>query len=104
MNKQRMIQINKEKNILKVVKLFLENDLYINEIAELSNISSSSVQRYLNDPLVCDLFGSKTKEQIKTKLKAKKISGNIKGGRNYSLNNTAIKNIDGKFNGSIKKS
>ena len=47
----------KEKKICSVAKAFLENpSLSIAEIAEMTSMSTSSVQRYLNDPIIIKMF------------------------------------------------
>lgn len=91
----------KRLNILNSVKLYLvDNRQYINEIAEILSISSSSVQRYLNDELIEEELGNEVKTEIKEKLIQMKKNGNIKGGINYSRNNIALKDKKGKFIGS----
>lgn len=90
-------------NIKMSVSLFLENDIYINEVAQIIGVSRSSVQRYLNDPLVEIIYGKKIVNKIKEKLKNNYNKGKQKGGINYSKNNQYVKRRDGKFNGSIKK-
>lgn len=94
----------KKLNILMSVRLYLvENKEYINEIANILSVSSSSVQRYLNDIIIEEELGYEIKEEIKEKLKQGKIKGNSEGGIIYSKKNIAIKDKKGRFMGSKSK-
>lgn len=72
MNKKELYNLEKEQNILLCAKLFLENDYYIIDIANIIKKSTSTVQRYLNDPYIEIKLGKDIKELIELKLKAKK--------------------------------
>lgn len=90
--------MNKEKNILNVVKIFLENPkLTIKEISEITGISSSSVQRYLNDPIIKEIFNDETFEKIHDLLNQNKLTARRKGGINSFQNNEPIKDQNGRF-------
>jgi hypothetical protein len=102
MNKKELIIYEKEKCILECVKLFLENDYFIADIAVILNKSTSTIQRYLNDPYVEYTFGSDVKKQIENKLSLKKLQGNYKGGTISNIKYQALKSSDGKFIG-VKK-
>lgn len=72
----------KEKKILLVCKEFLNNNGKIS-IVELSNktgISKSSIQRYLNDPLIINLMGNDVYDKISNLLQQNKNLGFYKGG------------------------
>ncbi len=99
MNKKELYNLEKEQNILLCAKLFLENDYYIIDIANIIKKSTSTVQRYLNDPYIEIKLGKDIKELIELKLKAKKTEGNLKGGIISTINNEATKDSNGKFTG-----
>lgn len=98
--------MNKEEKIYLVVNTFLNNSkLSISELSllpELKGISKSSISRYLNDPIVANLFGEATYEQIKDILTMKRIEGRKKGGLTSFQNNQSLKDENGKFVGSTK--
>ena len=100
-------QIEKEENIKKVVEAFLSSDVSINELSKMINISSSTIQRYLNDvDYITMIFGSSAKEKlmlINAKLKANKQKGHSKGGIISTTNNEPIRDENGKFTGNRKK-
>lgn len=89
---------DKDKKICIVVKTFLENPKLTNdELAKLTGISSSSIQRYLNDPSIEKLFDTSVLENIRQLLDQRTIEGRRKGGINYFKNNESIKNEKGQF-------
>lgn len=94
--------IIKKINILKAILLLINKNYYIKDIADELNLSTSCIQRYLNDPFIdeVDIF---LKEEIKNKLQKNMIKGNINGGEQYVLFNEAIKLSNGYFCGSIKR-
>lgn len=83
--------------------LFLRDDYYIKEVAEIMGMSKSTIQRYLRDSLVKCLYNRDEQQAIDYKLKENIKKGKIKGGNNYAKNNQYVKRKDGKFNGSITK-
>ena len=89
-----------------VVQTFLNNpNLTLEELSqkpELKSLSSSSIQRYLNDPIVIELFDQETYNKIQKELSGSKMDGHRKGGLHYFENNEPIKDENGKFQGSIK--
>lgn len=94
---------DKEKKICIVVKAFLKNPKLTNEeIAELTGISASSVQRYLNDPSIGKLFDEAVLKNVRELLEQRTIDGRRKGGINYFKNNEPIKNKNGQFIASKK--
>lgn len=94
---------DKEKKICIVVKAFLEHPNYTNEeLSVLTGISSSSVQRYLNDPTIKELFSEDTFNKIRELLDNNTLNARKKGGINYFKNNEALKDDKGKFVGSKK--
>lgn len=93
----------KNKKILIVCKMFIENDsVTILEISEKTGISKSSVQRYLNDKSVGDLITPQVATYIKIKLKEQKQKAAKKGGVNSKKNNVYVRDTKGKFMGSVK--
>lgn len=91
-------RIEKERNILTVVNMFIQTDKTIEEISELTNISSSSVQRYLNEKeYILDLLDEETYLYIQAKLKQHKEIGNSTGGKKSQENNYSVRNITGQF-------
>ena len=74
---------DKEKKICITVKAFLEHPNSTNEeLAKLTGFSSSSIQRYLNDPVIKELFNDETFSKIKELL-----SNNIKDDAGYFIGN-----------------
>lgn len=98
MNREQSIK--KQENIKKVIEYFDNHGGTIDEIASNLNMSTSSVQRYLNDELVSNLTSKEDALRIKEYLKSMKKAGNKLGGINYSINNEAIKDELGHFKGS----
>lgn len=91
---------DKEKKVYLVVKTFFEHPNCTNkELAELTGISASSVQRYLNDPLIKDLFSPETFDQIREILDDNILNARKKGGINCFKNNEVKKNDRGQFMG-----
>lgn len=100
--------MDKSKKICLTVKAFLKHpNLTLVQLAalpELKGISKSSIQRYLNDSLIVELFDKKTFNKIQEMLEIKASDGHKKGGMNSFKNNKAIKDSSGKFTGTIKSS
>lgn len=100
-------QLEKEEKIKKVVDMFLNSNLTINELSKEVNIPSSSIQRYLNDvDYIAMIYGSEAKEKlllITEKLKTNKKEGLIRGGVMSTINNEPIRDKNGKFTGNRKK-
>lgn len=94
---------DKEKKICIIVKAFLEHPNYTNkQLSELTGISSSSIQRYLNDPEIKMIFNEDTFNKIKDLIKNNTLEARQKGGINYFKNNEPKKNENGQFEGSKK--
>ena len=97
----------KKENIAKVVRVFISTDYTIDEVAEQTKISSSSVQRYLNDEAsIREIFGLDADyiiPIIKNGLKKNKQDGLVRGGTNSSQRNVALKDELGHFKGSRRK-
>ena len=89
-------------NVNTAINLFLEKDCYIEEIAILMEVSSSSVQRYLNDPIAKTLFSKEQLEKVQNKLAKNKEKGVKKGGITSQQKNQYVKIKNGKFNGCKK--
>ncbi len=97
---------SKEEKIILVVHTFLNNpNCTLKSIAmlpALDGISASSIQRYLNDPLVETIFGEDTHRRIKETLRLKGIEAKRKGGLTSFRNNNVIKGENSLFVGSEK--
>lgn len=97
-------EINIRKKILKVTAEFINTGYSIGKVSEITGISSSSIQRYLNDKKrIITLLGEEVYDEIQQMLKINKEKGLSKGGYLSSLNNEPIKGSDGKFIGNRKK-
>lgn len=93
----------RNKKILEVIKIFLENDDYtIIDISKKTGISKSSVQRYLSEDTVKKITTPQVASYIKNRLKKQKQEAAVKGGVNSKKNNVFVKDQNGKFMGSVK--
>lgn len=85
---------------VKIVNYFINNpDAYISEIASITDIPRSTVQRYLQKN------GDKKTingNSISTQLEINKARGNRKGGEQSFSENEFTKDASGKFTGSVK--
>ena len=96
---------DKEKKICITVKAFLEHPNTTNEeLAKLTGFSSSGIQRYLNDPVIKELFNDETFSKIKELLSNNIKDARRKGGINSFQNNEPIKDDAGYFIGNRKSS
>ena len=95
----------KLRKILLTVKSFLESDYQsIEGLAKEIGISSSSIQRYLNEKeIIINYFGEAVYNLVQEKLSINKEAGNFKGGFNFALNNISTKDNSGKFTGSKRR-
>ena len=93
----------KEKKILLVAKTFLENPVSNIELSEITGISPSSVQRYLNAPEIITLLGQDAFNKIQELLKNNTLAARIKGGINSTTNNMPLRDNIGKFSGNVHK-
>ena len=94
---------DKEKKICITVKAFLEHPNFTNEeLAKLTGFSSSSVQRYLNDAIIKEIFSEETFNKIKELLSNNIKNARRKGGINSFQNNEPVKESNGYFNGNKK--
>ena len=90
--------------ILKVTEEFINTGFSIEEVAQITGISKSSVQRYLNDEKrIVDLLGHDAYNKIQEMLKINKQEALSKGGYISTRNNRPIRDENGKFLGNIKK-
>ena len=95
--------MDKEKKICITVKAFLEHPNFTNEeLSKLTGFSSSSVQRYLNDPIIKELFNDETFSKIKELLSNNIKDARRRGGINSFQNNEPIKDDAGYFIGNKK--
>ncbi len=96
--------MKREEKIFLVAKMFLEYPnltiMELSQLPELSGISKSSIQRYLNDPLIVNLFGEETAQKIKDTLKLNSIEGKRRGDFVSFQNNDCLKSESGRFIGS----
>ena len=93
----------KIKKILLVAKTFLENPVSNIELSKITGISSSSVQRYLNDPEIINLLGQETFDRIQELLKYNRLTARQEGGIISTTNNKPLRDSNGKFTGNIHK-
>ena len=97
-------EINIRKKILTVTSEFINTGYSIETVSKITGISSSSVQRYLNDKKrIISLLGKDTYDEIQEMLKHNKEEGLSKGGYISTLQNEAIRSADGRFIGNRKK-
>ena len=101
-------RIEKENRIKKVVDTFLSyKQISINELSRILKISSSTIQRDLNDvDFITTVYGSMAKsklEEINKRLKQNKDIGHSTGGINSTKNNMPIRDDNGKFTGNKKR-
>lgn len=89
--------------IFKAVQLLVHKGYFIKEIAQELNLSTSCIQRYLNDPIIDEELGEEVTKEIKRILTNNLYKGKIIGGTIYAHNNEAVKLENGKFAGSTKK-
>jgi len=100
--------VEKIQRISKVVDTFLfYEDISINELSKITNISSSTIQRDLNNLEYIEIvYGSRSKEvfeKINEKLKKNKKNGLSRGGITSTINNEPIRDANGKFTGNKKR-
>ena len=93
----------KVKKILLVAKTFLENPVSNIELSKIIGISSSSVQRYLNDPEIINLLGQETFDRIQELLDYNRLTARQEGGIISTTNNKPLRDSNGKFTGNIHK-
>lgn len=93
----------KVKRILLVAKTFLENPVSNIELSKITGISSSSVQRYLNDPEIINLLGQEAFNKIQELLKNNTLAARVKGGIISTTNNISLRDDIGKFSGNVHK-
>lgn len=99
---QRKLKI---KRIIFTVQSFLESDCHnLEELSNQINISSSSIQRYLNEkPIIEEYFGEDIYEIVREKIEFNKREGLSKGGTNFVNYNVSTKDEFGKFTGSRRR-
>ena len=98
----------KRKRVKFVVDSFLSyNDISISQLSKIINVSSSTIQRDLNDvEYIHDIYKENTKDiltKISEKLKNSKKKGLSRGGINSTANNEPIRDENGKFTGNKKR-
>ena len=98
----------KEKRVKLVVDTFLSyDDITISQLSKIINVSSSTIQRDLNDvQYIHNIYEENAKDiliKISGKLKNSKEKGLSRGGINSTTNNEPIRDDNGKFTGNRKK-
>ena len=98
----------KRKRVKFVVDSFLSyNDISISQLSKIINVSSSTIQRDLNDvEYIRNIYGARAKNiliKISEKLKNSKKKGLSIGGIHSTTNNEPIRDENGKFTGNRKK-
>lgn len=102
-------QIEKKKErIKKVVDTFLQyENISINELSQIINVSSSTIQRDLNDvEYISEVYGTQTAEIlriVRRKLSINKNNGLSRGGIASTTNNEPIRDENGKFTGNKRR-
>lgn len=100
--------MEKNQKVLLTVRAFLQNpNCTIAELSQLPelkklNISTSAIQRYLNDPIIINLFNKKTYDQIKEQLKTNTLNARRRAGITSFKNNNQTKDQIGRFTGSVR--
>ena len=103
------IQVEERKKRVKiVVEAFLSyDDITISQLSKIINVSSSTIQRDLNDVNYIQMVYGKTAKdiliKISEKLKINKKNGVVKGGVNSTTNNEPVRDENGKFTGNKKR-
>lgn len=103
LTKSKYNKLSKKINILKATLLLLKNECFINEISKKLNLSTSCIQRYLNDPIIEEELGKEINLEIQEVLSNNLNKGRYKGAEHYVDNNKAIKLENGQFCGSTPK-
>jgi len=102
-------QIEKRKERIRIViDTFLHyENISINELSQIINVSSSTIQRDLNDvEYISQIYGVKAAEIlriIKRKLSINKNNGLSRGGIASTTNNEPIRDENGKFTGNKRR-
>lgn len=103
----QQIEIKKQQVKLVIDSFLKYKDITIDELSKIIGVSSSSIQRYLNDVEYIELiYGTEAKtilEKVSEKLKKNKNDGLSKGGINSTTNNVPIRDENGKFTGNKKR-
>ena len=89
--------------IMKVTRAFLDHPVSIDEIANVTGISSSSVQRYLNDKRIIELFDEDVYNEIQALLKNNRLESQKRGGVSSTRKNEPLRDEIGRFNGNKKR-
>jgi len=99
---QKKLKIQK---IIFTVQSFLDSDCHnLEELSSQINISSSSIQRYLNEKqIIEEYFGIEIYEMVREKINFNKREGLSKGGTNFVNYNISTKDASGKFTGSRRR-
>lgn len=100
--------VEKIERVKKVIDTFLSyEEISINELSRVTRISSSTIQRDLNDlEYIRMIYGGKSKEvfeKISERLKKNRKNGLSKGGTISTTNNEPIRDENGKFTGNKKR-
>ena len=90
--------------VMKVVTAFIAHPYSMEKVSEITGISSSSVQRYLNDKnRIVGLFDEETYNYIQETLKEKTKLARRIGGLVSTTVNEPTRNENGKFTGNTKR-
>ena len=94
----------KLRKIVKAVAAFIATDYKatILDLVTITGLSKSSIQRYLNEEkIISELFNTEIANKVKQGLENNKVNARIKGGLNSYRNNGAVKDVYGKFIGTV---
>ena len=101
------IYLEKQEKVMKTVREFISQDVTIEELSKQICISSSSIQRYLNDnKFIQECFGPDSPRIINLiheKLNSNVVVGRSRGGTNSTINNVSIRDNSGHYSGIFKK-
>lgn len=92
-----------DKKILMVVRDFCTNGGSIQDVSNRTGISSSSVQRYLNNQKIITLLGQVVYDSVQAQLQMNKQNGLSRGGINSTNNYEALRDSEGHFIGNVKR-
>ena len=100
--------VEKLERVKKVIDTFLSyEDISINELSKITKISSSTIQRDLNDlDYIRMVYGGRSKEvfeKISERLKKNRKNGLSRGGTISTTNNIPTRDENGKFTGNKKR-
>lgn len=89
--------------IMRVTRTFLEHPVSIKEIADITKVPASTVQRDLKSTRIIELFGEDVYNEIQFLLSNNQLEGKKKGGVVSTRKNEPLRDSIGRFNGNKKR-